>query len=324
MHSFEPTVLEPGLSGIPTEDTGELNKNSRPSKVNAPLPGIPPTAIEDDQTLPDLVLDRGTATNVTNVPSTSFTAPELQQDLEAASVLLSLHDKIRDDTLDEEDEDDNTVLMPIGGVGAPIDVAPQEIKLDQLNVDAAIAEIVQGELNQEETEPVESNEQQSMDPPVQNQEHVEQNDQQPGEINKTSNDAKTSDDVPESEANAKPAKTGSLHMKGYGLKRKQTSRHTFRCSQCDSVKSSIQKLSAHHKKHHSPQMCGICGHTFTLAVSLNRHMYDHQELQYKCEHCAEAFHFESKLKTHKVKHCNKNAPSFQCMKTKCGKWFMCK
>ena len=71
-------------------------------------------------------------------------------------------------------------------------------------------------------------------------------------------------------------------------------------------------------------MCGICGRTFTLAASLTRHMYDHQELKYKCEHCAEAFHFESELITHKIKHRNKNAPSFQCMKSKCGKWFMCK
>ena len=47
-------------------------------------------------------------------------------------------------------------------------------------------------------------------------------------------------------------------------------------------------------------MCGICGRTFTLAASLTRHMYDHQELQYKCEHCAEAFHFESELRAHKV------------------------
>ena len=111
-------------------------------------------------------------------------------------------------------------------------------------------------------------------------------------------------------------------MKGYGLKRKQTVTRTFKCSVCNSVKSSIQKLNAHHRRHHAPQMCGICGRTFVLAASLMRHMYDHQKLQYKCEHCPKAFHFESELKTHKIKHRNKNAPLFQCMKSKCGKWFM--
>ena len=111
-------------------------------------------------------------------------------------------------------------------------------------------------------------------------------------------------------------------MKRYGLKRKPTNKRTFKCGQCDTVKSSIQKLNAHHRRRHPPQMCGICGRTFTLAASLNRHMYNHQELQFKCEHCAEAFHFESELTSHKIKHRNKNAPSFQCMKPKCGKWFM--
>ena len=177
---------------------------------------------EDERTLPDLVLDRGTATNVQNAPSTSSTVPGLQQDLEAASVLLSLHDEIRDDTLDEGDEDDNAALMPIGGVGAPVDIAPQEIKLDQPNIDAAIAEIVQNELNQEETEPTELTEQQTTDLPDQDPGQLDQNEQQPGKVNKTANESKSGnddkDDVPESGADANPTKKGSLHMKGYGLK----------------------------------------------------------------------------------------------------------
>ena len=117
-------------------------------------------------------------------------------------------------------------------------------------------------------------------------------------------------------------KKGSLHMKGYGLKRKFTPQWTFKCNICGSVKSSIQKLNAHHRRHHAPQMCGICGRTFVLSASLTQHMYDHQKLKYKCEHCPEAFYFESELTSHKIKHRNKNAPSFQCMKAKCGKWFM--
>ena len=116
------------------------------------------------------------ATNANNVSSTLSAVPELQQDLEAASVLLSLHDEIRDDTLDEEDEDDNATLMPIGGAGAPIDVAPHEIKLDQPNVDVAIAEIVQSELNQEELDQIE---QQPTERTVQNQEQIDQSEQQP-------------------------------------------------------------------------------------------------------------------------------------------------
>ena len=160
-------------------------------------------------------------------------------------------------------------------------------------------------------------EQQTSDPSEQHHEQEKQNEQKPDETAITENDPKTGKDE-----SGSGTKKGSLHMKGYGLKWKPTNKRTFRCSQCDSVKSTIQKLNAHHKRHHSPQMCGICSRTFTLAASLTRHMYDHQELQYKCEHCSEAFHFESELKSHKIKHRNKNAPSFQCMKSKCGKWFM--
>ena len=153
LHSSETTEPERGLSGV-LGKLGDLNTKLVTSAAEVLLTGVPSSANEnvDNQTLPDLVVNRGTAINdknTTSTPSTS-TIPELQQDLEAASVLLSLHDEIRDDTLDEADEDDNAVLMPIGGIGAPIDAAPQEIRLDQPNVDAAIAEILQNELNQEE------------------------------------------------------------------------------------------------------------------------------------------------------------------------------
>ena len=319
VHSSTTNEHGTGLSGVLVGNANETSTDLASSAADASLAGIPPPAktTVEEQTLPDLVLNRGTTANDKNTISTpsTATAPEIQQDLEAASVLLSLHDNVRDDTLDEADEDDNAALMPIGGISAAVDVAPQEIRLDQPNVDAAIAEIVQNEINQEET--AGPTEEQNINPPDRHHEQLDQDDQNPDKTNTENKDSKIDKEVPDSEL-----KKGSLRMKGYGLKRKQVSRRTFKCVQCDSVKSSIQKLNAHHKRHHPPQMCGICGHTFTLAASLTRHMYDHQELKFKCEHCAEAFHFESKLITHKIKHCNKNVPSFQCMKPKCGKWFM--
>ena len=47
-----------------------------------------------------------------------------EEDLEAASTLLSLGDTL-EDTLDEGD--DNALLMPIGGANVPEDVAPQPL-----------------------------------------------------------------------------------------------------------------------------------------------------------------------------------------------------
>ena len=299
---------EDKLSGVPDENIDESIRGRETTKLEAPLTGVPPpprSSNVEDQSLPDLVINRGTGSNNRDIPNASTTpaVPELQQDLEAASVLLSLKEDIRDDTLDEADEEDNSTLMPVGGTGAAIDVAPEPIRLDQPNVDAAIAEIVQNEINQEEVEPSET------EHPIKHKSD---------EATTNPKDSKTEEEAVIDDENKK----GSLRMKGYGLKRKPNSRRRFKCSQCESVKSSIQKLNAHHKRHHPPQMCGICGRTFDLAASLTRHMYDHQELLYKCEHCAESFHFESELISHKVKHRNKNTPSFQCMKSKCGKWFM--
>ena len=92
---------------------------------NATLPSVPSVSngiqpLADDQHLPDLVLESGMAENVPNVP-TENASLESEQALEAANVLLSLHDDVRDDTQDEDD--DNALLMPIGGTGAPVDMA---------------------------------------------------------------------------------------------------------------------------------------------------------------------------------------------------------
>ena len=160
-------VPSTALSGISVDDTTPLSQEADPPATSTSLTGIPkndghakltsnvsaaslsgvPSLSTDDQRLPDLVLDSSMADNVSNTPTVNASL-ESEQDLEVANVLLSLHDDIRDNTQDEED--DNATLMPIGGSGAPVDVAPQQIKLDQPTVDAAIANLVQDELNQEQ------------------------------------------------------------------------------------------------------------------------------------------------------------------------------
>ena len=85
------------------------------------------------------------------------------------------------------------------------------------------------------------------------------------------------------------------------------------------MESSIQKLNEHHRHAHNPQMCGICNRMFTLASSLTRHMYDHEEKTFNCDMCNYSSHFESVLETHKVVH--RKQPSHQCMHANCGKWF---
>ena len=70
-----------------------------------------------------------------------------EEDLEAASTLLSLGNTL-EDTLDEGDE--NALLMPIGGANVPEDVTPQPPRLDQISVDNAIAGLVATEQQEED------------------------------------------------------------------------------------------------------------------------------------------------------------------------------
>ena len=78
-----------------------------------------------------------------NVDCHPLAATNTVEDLEAASTLLSLGDIIEDPS--DEDNDDNALLMPIGGVNHPVDIALQQIKLDQVSVDNTIAGIVETE-----------------------------------------------------------------------------------------------------------------------------------------------------------------------------------
>ena len=106
------------------------------------LTGVP----IEDQKLPDFEVNQnepGTAASK-NVEESEITVNTVstEEDLEAASTLLSLGDT-RDDML--EDDDENTQLMPIGGVNVPEDIAPEPLRLDQVSVDNVIAGIVEME-----------------------------------------------------------------------------------------------------------------------------------------------------------------------------------
>ena len=289
------STTETALSGVQTDipSTIPLAKTGETGEVDR---------------LPDLVVNSQKTVSTGDVDIGSQALET--EDIAAAAVLLSLHENVRDDTLDE-DEEDNATLMPIGGAGAiPEDVAPQQILLDQVNVDAAIGHMLQNEdLEQDfnlDNAPPKLPEDKKKPQTIDNSEEKEKENEK-GKGNK------------EKEKPSNKNVKGTLRTKSYGLKKKPDVNRTFKCSVCNVVKSSVQKLNAHYRRRHPPQMCGICGRTFELASSLSRHMYDHQEQLFKCDRCGETYHFESELNAHKIKH-RKN-PSYQCMKSKCGKWF---
>ena len=91
--------------------------------------------------------------------------------------------------------------------------------------------------------------------------------------------------------------------------KKPAVKRSFKCSECNTVKQTIQKLNKHHREKHNPQMCGICNQTFQLASSLTRHMYEHEDKRFKCDSCDYSSHFASELEVHKIVHQNKSVAS---------------
>ena len=226
-----------------------------------------------------------------------------EEELEAVDTLLSLGEVL--DTMPEDD--DNSQLMPVGAPTNVIDVAPVPVRLEQINVDIAIANIIEAkELDKED---------QNATLPIPDVD---------GEgVNKTmilDNMGATLTTIRDAENRPKSASLtqGSLKIKTHSLKKKTESNQRYKCSVCGVLKRTIQQVNEHHLKKHKPQICTICSHTFALASSLIRHAYDHEEKHYKCDVCDYTAHFESELKAHKIVH--RKHPAFQCMVKNCGKW----
>ena len=288
------------------------------TKSNSTLPVIPPSASKsrqsdeltgvpdkiDDQILPDLVLEH-------DDPDTTQ-AISTEEEMDAVTALLSLGE-MGNDTLDDNNE--NAELMPIRGQNVPLDVAPQPILLDQLNVDNAITEMIHADDQSKDT---------SANTKTEEQFEV-QTVAKPDDANKenTTETRSTLPAVPPpaSENKQELATKGTLQTKTYTLKKKtDAKRRSFKCSECDVVKKSIWELNIHHEECHNPQICGTCGKLFKLTSSLARHMYEHNQLKHHCDQCDYSCQFKSELQTHKIVH-RKN-PSYKCMKANCGKWFM--
>ena len=119
--------------------------------VDTPL-AIPSTSaassdpVQADITLPDLVVN---CSEVQEADLQMPAATNTVEDLEAANALLSLGDSL-EDTLEEDN--DNALLMPIGGANNLEDIAPQPIRLDRHSVDNTIAELIETEELKKSTE----------------------------------------------------------------------------------------------------------------------------------------------------------------------------
>ena len=303
--SPEPKNTNKGLRATSTTTLPVVPSTSEARNVTATdLTGVPTGQI--DETLPDLV-QNSEPSNV-KLPSVAAADPvSTEEELDAIDALLSLSE-VRDNTLEEND---NADLMPVGLPTNIMDAAPVPVRLDQLNVDTAIAELVQTEeLENQDNE-------RSMLKPDQSATVLDETERDANEgiPTKTAPSATT-----DSKRNSVSTTQGSLKIKTHALKKKPEINRKYKCSVCGISKKSMKAVNEHHLKKHKPQICPICERTFALASTLIRHSYDHEERRYHCDVCEFSCHFESELNAHKIVH--RKTPTFRCMHKGCGKWFM--
>ena len=262
------------LPAVPSTSTANRSKSTVPD-----LTGVLTTS--DTNNLPDLVVNCE-ASNPDPDTSKTVDPVSTEEELDAIDALLSLGD-VHDHTLNK---DNNAQLMLVGAPTNIVDAAPVPVRLNQLNVDTAIAGIMQ----------MEELEQQNVDGVTPAPD--ETNKDKPADAKSSKAAEGTTDDRPKS---ASPMQ-GSLKIKTHALKKKAISNRKYKCSVCGVSKDSMQLVNEHHLKKHKLQICPVCRHTFALASSLIRHAYDHEEKQYHCDVCDYASHFESELKAHKIVH----------------------
>ena len=153
--------------------------------------------------------------------------------------------------------------MPVGAPTNIIDAAPVPVRLDQLNIDTAIAGIMQ----------MEELEQQNIDDITPVPDETNLNKQTDTKTSDVKTAERTTDNRPKS---ASPTQ-GSLKIKTHTLKKKADSTRRYKCSVCGVSKASMHLVNEHHLEAHKLQIFPVCRRTFALASSLIRHAYDHEE-----------------------------------------------
>ena len=206
-----------------------LSTSTTHATTDPDLTGVP----SSENRLPDLVTDRETDIAKTVDPIST------EEELEIADTLLSLGE-VRNNTIED---DDNSQLMPVGAPTNIIDAAPVPVMLDQINVDNAIAGIIEAkELDKDEaniTLPV----------PGEDDEGATKT-TMTDEASTTNTALQNTENRPKS---ASPTQ-GSLKIKTHALKKKVDSNQRYKCSVCGVSKPTVQQVNEHHLKKHKLQI----------------------------------------------------------------------
>ena len=355
------TCTEDALPGVPTT-TVDNNKSTKNCMVNTTevvchevsstssaselcgglgvtdaFFGVPENS--DNNKLPDL----GQSTEITigDVLNQSQThtveAGSTEEELDAADTLLSLSSVRNNLSLGTDEFEDNSLLMPIGAQPPIEDIAPEPLRLGNMDVDNAIALMITAK-EQEKLETTNTDsllgiqgdaDIESMTNPdnivitedTATHENMEvQSDSLLGVPGITNNGAKPNTKSTETDVSvSKKGSRGAFKSQLYGLKKQPPKDRSYKCQICDVTKRSTESLNAHHRKRHGTLNCTVCGKIFNLATSLTHHMYTHFPRKFYCDRCNYHCRFQSELESHKITHRAK--PSYQCMYPNCGKWF---
>ena len=99
---------------------------------------------------------------------------------------------------------------------------------------------------------------------------------------------------------------------------------TVGCKMCEQSFPSVRDLNTHHRADHGIVKCHHCSRAFGsrafgTRTALDKHMYNHQELDFLCIICGKRFTFQSRLDQHKLVHQLESA--LECKEPECGKKF---
>ena len=95
--------------------------------------------------------------------------------------------------------------------------------------------------------------------------------------------------------------------------------HTVGCKMCEKSFPSVRDLNTHHRAEHGIVKCHHCSKAFGTRTALDKHMYNHRNLDFLCIICGKRFTFQSHLDQHKLVH--QTESTLECKEPDCSKKF---
>ena len=110
------------------------------------------------------------------------------------------------------------------------------------------------------------------------------------------------------------AKTGSLNISSFRLRRRTRHERTFVCTCCKDKFASTSELTKHLKQKHPDYKysCKKCAKSFATRNGLYKHELLHGGKRYSCNTCGKLFYWKCELKDHARKHLTKPAQHVTC------------